>query len=42
MIFFLPGLLIDALESKNSQYLRQWAEELYTNKIRVVNMLGLP
>lgn len=38
--FFLPGLLIDALESKNSQYLRQWAEELYTNKIRVVNMLG--
>ncbi len=38
--FFLPGLIIDALERKNVQMLKQWAEELQEKKIRVVNMLG--
>ncbi len=38
--FFLPGLLIDALENQDSGYLRHWAEEIYQNKIKVVNMLG--
>ena len=38
--FFLPGLLIDALENRDSGYLRRWAEEIYQNNIKVVNMLG--
>ena len=38
--FFLPGLLIDALEFHESEYLCRWAEELVQKKIRVVNMLG--
>lgn len=38
--FFLPGLIIDALESKNGKYLEIWAKELQQKKIRVVNMLG--
>lgn len=38
--FFLPGLIIDALEEKSGETLVKWAEELYENRIRTVNMLG--
>ena len=38
--FFLPGLIIDALERKNGDYVVRWAQELQNKKIRVVNMLG--
>lgn len=38
--FFLPGLLIDAIERNNGDVLKAWANELYEKKIRVVNMLG--
>lgn len=38
--FFLPGLIIDALESGNGQVLAKWARELKEKNIRTVNMLG--
>ena len=38
--FFLPGLLIYAIESKSGELLKKWAEEIQEKKIRVVNMLG--
>lgn len=38
--FFLPGLIIDALESGSGAVLEQWAKELQEKQIRVVNMLG--
>lgn len=38
--FFLPGLLIDALEHADGATLAAWAEELQEKKIRTVNMLG--
>lgn len=38
--FFLPGLIIDALESGSGEHLKAWAQELYANNISVVNMLG--
>ncbi|WP_022760509.1 alpha-amylase family glycosyl hydrolase [Butyrivibrio sp. AD3002] len=38
--FFLPGLLIYAMEQKNGEALARWAKELVDKKIRVVNMLG--
>ncbi len=38
--FFLPGLLIDALERKDCVCLKQWAKEIIDKKLRVVNMLG--
>lgn len=38
--FFLPGLLIDALESKDCKYLKRWAQEILDRKLKVVNMLG--
>ena len=38
--FFLPGLLIDALERKDATRLAAWASELRDKKIRTVNMLG--
>lgn len=38
--FFLPGLLIDAFEHKNADYLRRWASEIQAGGLRVVNMLG--
>lgn len=38
--FFLPGLIIDALEHSDGSYLQAWAEELMIQKIQVVNMLG--
>lgn len=38
--FFLPGLIIDALEFQNGDHLACWAEELIEKNIRTVNMLG--
>jgi sucrose phosphorylase len=38
--FFLPGLVIDAIEHNNSDYLLQWADEIVSKKMHVVNMLG--
>ncbi|QFJ54635.1 glycosidase [Pseudobutyrivibrio xylanivorans] len=38
--FFLPGLLIYAIEKNDPTILVNWAKELVDNDIRVVNMLG--
>lgn len=38
--FFLPGLLIDAIENHDGSYLMRWAREQKENNIRCVNMLG--
>ena len=38
--FFLPGLIIDALESGDGQALAKWANEIREKRIRTVNMLG--
>ena len=38
--FFLPGLLIDALERRSGCLLAQWAQELLDKKMWAVNMLG--
>ncbi len=38
--FFLPGLLIYAIENKNGEVLAKWANEIQDKNIRVVNMLG--
>lgn len=38
--FFLPGLIIDALESGEGKYLSSWANELVEKNIHTVNMLG--
>lgn len=38
--FFLPGLLIDAIETEDPTYLVRWASEIIDNGIKAVNMLG--
>ena len=38
--FFLPGLVIDALEKRRGEILVQWANEICQKKLSVVNMLG--
>ena len=38
--FFLPGLVIDAIENRDAALLAHWAQELRDRKIRTVNMLG--
>ena len=38
--FFLPGLLIDALDRTDASVLKKWIGELISKKIRTVNMLG--
>lgn len=38
--FFLPGLIIDALESGDGSLLKKWADEIEREHIQVVNMLG--
>lgn len=38
--FFLPGLLIDALESGNAERLAAWANEIIDGDMHTVNMLG--
>ena len=38
--FFLPGLLLDAFETKNGEALAAWANEIVRRALRTVNMLG--
>lgn len=38
--FFLPGLLIDAIENHDGSFLARWAAEQTQRQIRCVNMLG--
>ncbi len=38
--FFLPGLVLDAIENKDGSYLAAWADELRDHQIHTVNMLG--
>jgi sucrose phosphorylase len=38
--FFLPGLLIDAIDRADPSKLEKWANELYDDGIKTVNMLG--
>lgn len=38
--FFLPGLIIDTLESNSNEYLVKWINELIEKNIKTVNMLG--
>lgn len=38
--FFLPGLILDALESGSGTMLARWAQELLDKEIPTVNMLG--
>ncbi len=38
--FFLPGLILDAMERGNGTLLVKWADELQSNHIHVINMLG--
>lgn len=38
--FFLPGLIIDALDLHDATYLHRWADELCEKKLDIVNMLG--
>lgn len=38
--FFLPGLILDALERRDGFYLAAWAKEQTDKGIRTVNMLG--
>lgn len=38
--FFLPGLIIDAMEHQSGEYLARWAMELVEKRISTVNMLG--
>ncbi len=38
--FFLPGLILDALEQQDGEYLAAWAREQTEHNIQTVNMLG--
>jgi glycosidase len=38
--FFLPGLIIDAFERKDTLILKKWIQEILDNKMTTVNMLG--
>lgn len=38
--FFLPGLIIDALERNTNEFLIKWIGDIQEKGIRVVNMLG--
>ena len=38
--FFLPTLLIDALDKGRSHYLKRWIDEIQEQNIQTVNMLG--
>ena len=38
--FFLPGLVIDAIENHTGDLLARWAQEVRDEEIRTVNMLG--
>lgn len=38
--FFLPGLIIDALERNNNEYIIKWIEDIKEKDMNLVNMLG--
>jgi sucrose phosphorylase len=38
--FFLPGLVLDALDNGRNRYLLRWIDEIQREGIRTVNMLG--
>ncbi len=38
--FFLPGLILDALEEKNGETLAAWAQEIIGRGFQTLNMLG--
>lgn len=38
--FFLPGLIIDALERGTGEVLKRWAQEILDEGMKTVNMLG--
>ncbi len=38
--FFLPGLIIDALETNSNEFLIRWIRDIQEKDIRVINMLG--
>jgi sucrose phosphorylase len=38
--FFLPGLLLDALDQGRNTYLLRWIDEILKQDIRTINMLG--
>ena len=38
--YFLPGLILDALDTGDAGMLYSWAEEIIRDNIKVVNMLG--
>ena len=38
--FFLPGLLLDALDQGRNVYLLRWIDEIQTQGINTINMLG--
>ena len=38
--FYLPGLIIHAIETGNPQYLRRWITEILDNDLKTINMLG--
>ena len=38
--FFMPGLIIDAIENKNGDSLARWGKEIIDKNISTVNMLG--
>lgn len=38
--FFLPGLLLDALDQGRNTYLLKWIYEIQTQEIKTINMLG--
>ena len=38
--FYLPGLIIHAIETGNTQYLQRWIKEILDNNLKTINMLG--
>lgn len=38
--FFLPGLILDGIENERSEYLVRWGNEIVSDGLKVVNMLG--
>lgn len=38
--FFLPGLILDAIENKNASHIAKWGQEILDLQLETVNMLG--
>lgn len=38
--FFLPGLILDAIEGQNAEHLIQWFNDIQEKNMKTVNMLG--